>query len=95
MYVMYSPPNSGVGKCSSTTDTLYVGGTELNTITGERLKDLFTTAAWQDHFTFLSDSLGFSLSIYSQDGNETLRSRVRSSALPGSSLVFLGSHVAV
>ena len=52
------------------TDTLYVGGTELNIITGERLKDLFTTDAWQDHFTFLSDSLGFSLSIYSQTGKK-------------------------
>jgi len=53
-----------------TTDTQYVGGTELSAITGENLKDLFATEAWQDHFTALSDSLGFSLSIYSQTGTK-------------------------
>jgi len=48
----------------------YVGGTELNAITGEHLKDLFATETWQNHFTALSDSLGFSLSIYSQTGTK-------------------------
>jgi diguanylate cyclase (GGDEF)-like protein len=45
-----------------------VGGTVVNAITEEHLKDLFTTETWQDQFTTLSESLGFSLSIYSQDG---------------------------
>ncbi len=40
----------------------------VNAITEEHLKDLFATDTWQDQFTTLSDSLGFSLSIYSQDG---------------------------
>jgi diguanylate cyclase (GGDEF)-like protein len=67
---MSSSPNLGFKKCSSTTDTQYVGGTDLNTIIGEHLSDLFATEAWQEHFTFLSDSLGFSLSIYSQTGTK-------------------------
>ncbi len=40
----------------------------VNAITEEHLKDLFSTETWQDQFVTLSDSLGFSLSIYSQDG---------------------------
>ncbi len=40
----------------------------VNAITEEHLKDLFTTETWHDQFTTLSDSLGFSLSIYSPDG---------------------------
>jgi hypothetical protein len=40
----------------------------VNAITEEHLKDLFLTETWQDQFVNLSDSLGFSLSIYSQDG---------------------------
>jgi len=44
----------------------FVGGLVLNAIKGDELKDLFTTETWRDHFTTLSDSLGFSLSIYSQ-----------------------------
>lgn len=40
----------------------------MNAITGEKLKDLLSTETWQDQFTTLSDSLGFSLSIYSEDG---------------------------
>ncbi|HUL01393.1 MAG TPA: diguanylate cyclase [Nitrospirota bacterium] len=40
----------------------------MNAITGDDLKDLFTTETWRDHFTTLSESLGFSLSIYSQTG---------------------------
>jgi diguanylate cyclase (GGDEF)-like protein len=39
-----------------------------NAITGERLQDLFMAEPWQDIFTSLSDSLGFSLSVYSQAG---------------------------
>jgi diguanylate cyclase (GGDEF)-like protein len=54
----------------SMTDTQYVGGLELDVITGERLQDLFKTETWRDHFTALSDSLGFSLSIYSQTGTK-------------------------
>jgi diguanylate cyclase (GGDEF)-like protein len=65
---MLSYPCVVVKKCSSTTDAQDVGGTVLNAISGERLKDLFATQTWQDHFTALSDSLGFSLSIYSQTG---------------------------
>ena len=45
-----------------------VGGPVLNAILGDDLKDLFTTETWRDHFTTLSDSLGFSLSIYSLTG---------------------------
>jgi len=40
----------------------------VSAITEEQLKDLFTTETWQDQFTALSDSLGYSLSIYSPDG---------------------------
>jgi diguanylate cyclase (GGDEF)-like protein len=41
----------------------------LNAITGEYLlQNLFTSETWQDHFSALSDSLGFSLSVYSQTG---------------------------
>ncbi len=40
----------------------------LDTITGEQLQDLFRTEMWQDHFAALSESLGFSLSVYSQKG---------------------------
>ena len=67
---MFSLSHLGFKKCSLTTDTQYVGGAELNAITGEHLKDLFATETWQDHFTALSDSLGFSLSIYSQTGTK-------------------------
>jgi diguanylate cyclase (GGDEF)-like protein len=44
----------------------------LNAITGEHLQDLFRTEAWQDHFTTLADSLGFTLSIYSASGTPIL-----------------------
>ena len=44
----------------------------MDVITGEYLKDLFTTELWQDHFTTLSDTFGFSLSIYSSSGNQIL-----------------------
>jgi diguanylate cyclase (GGDEF)-like protein len=40
----------------------------VDAITEEQLKDLFTTETWKNQFTTLSESLGFSLSIYSQDG---------------------------
>jgi diguanylate cyclase (GGDEF)-like protein len=50
----------------------FVGGSVLNAITGDGLKDLFTTETWRDHFTTLSESLGFSLSIYSQTGKPLL-----------------------
>lgn len=40
----------------------------LHAILGEDLKDIFTTDTWREHFTTLSDGLGFSLSIYSQTG---------------------------
>lgn len=39
-----------------------------NVITGEHLQDLFIKERWQDHFTALSDTLGFTLSIYSESG---------------------------
>jgi diguanylate cyclase (GGDEF)-like protein len=52
----------------STTNTQHVGGTVLNAITGEHLRDLFTTEKWQDHFATLSDALGFTLSIYAETG---------------------------
>jgi len=39
-------------------------------VTGEPLQDLFTTEKWQEHFTTLSESLGFSLSVYSQNGTK-------------------------
>jgi len=38
------------------------------TITGENLEDLFGSKTWRDHFTALSDILGFTLSIYTQTG---------------------------
>jgi len=45
----------------------------LNTITGEYLlQKLFTSETWQEHFSALSDSLGFSLSVYSQTGKPIL-----------------------
>jgi diguanylate cyclase (GGDEF)-like protein len=37
-------------------------------ITGEHLQDLFLTEKWQELFTTLSDTLGFTLSIYSETG---------------------------
>ncbi len=37
-------------------------------ITGERLQDLFTSDTWRDHFEALSDTLGFTLSVYSDTG---------------------------
>lgn len=40
----------------------------MNAITGEQLKDLFTTETWRNYFITLSDILGFSLSLYSQTG---------------------------
>ncbi len=40
----------------------------MNAINGEHLEDLVMTETWRDHFTTLTDSLGFSLSIYSQTG---------------------------
>ena len=40
----------------------------LNAVTGEHLSDLFATETWHDLFTTLSDSLGFSLTIYSPTG---------------------------
>ena len=40
----------------------------LNTIAGEHLPDLFLTEKWQELFTTLSDTLGFTLSIYSATG---------------------------
>jgi diguanylate cyclase (GGDEF)-like protein len=55
-------------KNSSTTNRLDVGGAVVNTITEEHLKDLVATEAWQDQLNSLSDSLGFSLTIYSHDG---------------------------
>jgi diguanylate cyclase (GGDEF)-like protein len=45
-----------------------VGGPVLHAIIGDNLKDIFTTDTWREHFTTLSDGLGFSLSIYSQTG---------------------------
>lgn len=41
-----------------------------DTITGERLQDVLRSGTWQDFFSSLSDSLGFSLSVYSQEGME-------------------------
>ncbi len=40
----------------------------VNMITGESLQDLFLTEKWQELFTTLSDTLGFTLSIYSGTG---------------------------
>jgi diguanylate cyclase (GGDEF)-like protein len=53
---------------SSTKVVQYAGGAMLNAITGERLQDLFVSEPWQDLFTMLSDSFGFSLSVYAQTG---------------------------
>lgn len=39
-----------------------------DTVTGGQLQDLFRTEMWRDHFTALSESLGFPLRIYSQSG---------------------------
>lgn len=44
----------------------------MDAITEKRLKDLLTTELWQDHFTALSDALGFSLNIYSSSGEPVL-----------------------
>lgn len=41
----------------------------MSTIAGEHLKDLFTTETWIDLVTTLSDSFGFSLSVYAQTGS--------------------------
>ena len=67
---MSSLPRLRLKECTSTSNSQYVGGIELNAIIGEHLEDLFATETWQDHFTALSDSLGFSLSIYSQTGTK-------------------------
>ncbi len=40
----------------------------LEIITGEHLQDILRTETWREHFISLSESLGFSLSIYSQTG---------------------------
>ena len=40
----------------------------MNMITGEHLQDLFLTEKWQELFATLSDTLGFTLSIYSETG---------------------------
>jgi diguanylate cyclase (GGDEF)-like protein len=37
-------------------------------IAGEQLQELLRTEMWRDHFTALSERLGFSLSVYSQSG---------------------------
>jgi diguanylate cyclase (GGDEF)-like protein len=52
-----------------TTVEQHVGGIMLNATTGEHLKDIFATETWQDLFTTLSDSFGFSLNVYSQTGS--------------------------
>jgi diguanylate cyclase (GGDEF)-like protein len=44
------------------------GGIMLHDLTGRNLQNLFVTDAWQDCFASLSESLGFSLSIFSRDG---------------------------
>jgi diguanylate cyclase (GGDEF)-like protein len=44
------------------------GGIMPNDPTGKNLQDLFVSNAWQDCFAALSESLGFSLSIFSRDG---------------------------
>jgi len=41
----------------------------LNVITENSLRDIFSTATWQDLFTTLSDSFGFSLTVYSPIGS--------------------------
>jgi diguanylate cyclase (GGDEF)-like protein len=64
---MSTPQNIGL-KSSSTTNTQCVRGTVLRAMNEEKLKDLFMTETWRNHFTTLSDSLGFSLSIYSSAG---------------------------
>ena len=46
------------------------------TITGERLQDFLRSGTWQDYFSSLSESLGFSLSVYSQEGTEVLSAPV-------------------
>ncbi len=49
---------------------LRVGGTvSKSLITGERLKDLFSNDTWRDHLEALSDTLGFTLSVYSAAGD--------------------------
>jgi diguanylate cyclase (GGDEF)-like protein len=40
----------------------------LNAITGENLTDLFLAEKWKDLLATLSDALGFSLSIYAENG---------------------------
>lgn len=47
----------------------------LNAISGEHLKDLFTTGTWPDLFETLSETFGFSLSIYSSTGTPIFVSR--------------------
>jgi diguanylate cyclase (GGDEF)-like protein len=69
-HVLYAagPLLQKVVKKSSTTNIQNVGGTVVNAISEEHLKDLLTTETWRDQFITLSDSLGFSLSIYAPDG---------------------------
>ena len=50
-----------------------------NTITEEHLKDIFATETWQDLFTTLSDSFGFSLNVYSQTGSSLFVPQTNSS----------------
>jgi diguanylate cyclase (GGDEF)-like protein len=45
-------------------------GTVLNTDSGVHLQDLFLSEKWKGHFTTLSDTLAFNLSIYSESGSE-------------------------
>jgi diguanylate cyclase (GGDEF)-like protein len=47
----------------------------LNAIGGEHLKSLFTTGTWPELFETLSETLGFSLSIYSSKGTAIFISR--------------------
>src|SRR5512137_78854 len=45
-----------------------VGGSEMTVSTGDHLSDLFDTETWREHFSILSDILGFSLSVYTLSG---------------------------
>ncbi len=46
----------------------HLGGSVPDTDTKEKLQDLFKDDSWWDHFTALSESFGFCLSVFSQAG---------------------------
>jgi diguanylate cyclase (GGDEF)-like protein len=57
-------------------NTPHAGGTVLNESVGGHLRDLFKTATWQEHLRALSESIGFSLVVYSETREQIFASSV-------------------